>query len=364
MVASMADTMNESANGPLLGVEWILDAKCVLTRGESGEIDSGVVGDPCIVWDEMIERWRMFYFAQMEGKDSTCMAISRSPDEVAGGDWSKEGPVEILGESEVKSLNMVHKWWVVTDARLPNHPAKINGKYLSLFVTRIPDSEPIAHSIKVIQFAEAETLNGPWKILPDLIIESDCDDFVDSLNCDTPTAYWFWERDEVLIYYKAYPRRPIAESPFSPYGSCLVSVWLDPRKRAFSAKKTVLRPQQNTWAQGWVGGLHLICRENGKWIGLINASSTPPEETCDREPAPSMGGWAICEDACPDGVWTLDTERSPFLRTENLEATAIEAGVGVNFWRHHLLIMRSGEMRIFFNSGKYGHEQMYSLVSE
>ena len=49
MVASMADTMNESANGPLLESEWILDAKCVLTRGESGEIDSGVVGDPCIV---------------------------------------------------------------------------------------------------------------------------------------------------------------------------------------------------------------------------------------------------------------------------------------------------------------------------
>jgi hypothetical protein len=37
-------------------------------------------------------------------------------------------------------------------------------------------------------------------------------------------------------------------------------------------------------------------------------------------------------------------------------------GIGVNFWRHYLLVTPKGQVRIFFNSGTYGTEQMYSLV--
>ncbi len=34
------------------------------------------------------------------------------------------------------------------------------------------------------------------------------------------------------------------------------------------------------------------------------------------------------------------------------------------FWRHHLLVTSEGQARIYFNSGPYGHEQMYSLVAD
>jgi hypothetical protein len=45
-----------------------------------------------------------------------------------------------------------------------------------------------------------------------------------------------------------------------------------------------------------------------------------------------------------------------------LAAPEIDAGLGVNFWRHYLLVTPGGNIRIFFNSGPYGKEQMYSLV--
>jgi hypothetical protein len=38
----------------------------------------------------------------------------------------------------------------------------------------------------------------------------------------------------------------------------------------------------------------------------------------NREPAPSLGGWAICQDRAPDGEWRVDTDRSPFLYPEQL----------------------------------------------
>jgi hypothetical protein len=52
---------------------------------------------------------------------------------------------------------------------------------------------------------------------------------------------------------------------------------------------------------------------------------------------------------------------SPFVTPEHLTDAQRKAGLGVNFWRHHLLATRSGA-RIFFNSGPYGMEQMYSAT--
>jgi hypothetical protein len=39
--------------------------------------------------------------------------------------------------------------------------------------------------------------------------------------------------------------------------------------------------------------------------------------------------------------------------------TAIAGGEGVNLWRHHILVVRDGELALFYNSGPYGREQLY-----
>ena len=116
--------------------------------------------------------------------------------------------------------------------------------------------------------------------------------------------------------------------------------------------------------RGWIGGVQLL-RDSagGSWYAVINGSPTPPEDKSNREPAPSLGGWEFCEDKFPDRGWRSDTAHSPFAYPESLSREELDAGLGVNFWRHHLLVTRAGQARIFFNSGKYGTEQMYSLVT-
>jgi hypothetical protein len=113
-----------------------------------------------------------------------------------------------------------------------------------------------------------------------------------------------------------------------------------------------------------VGGFQLLRdAERSSWYALLNGSPTPPEDISNREPAPCVGGWAICESSNPDEKWKLDTKHSPFLYPANLTQEQLKAGLGVNFWRHHLLVTPSGRARIFFNSGRYGVEQMYSQVA-
>jgi hypothetical protein len=70
----------------------------------------------------------------------------------------------------------------------------------------------------------------------------------------------------------------------------------------------------------------------------------------------------VCDGPDIEGSWRPDTEHSPFRRPEQLTQAERDAGLGVNFWRHHLLVTPKGQARIYFNSGPYGQEQMYSLV--
>ena len=72
----------------------------------------------------------------------------------------------------------------------------------------------------------------------------------------------------------------------------------------------------------------------------------------------------VCDGPDLEGLWRPDTGHSPLRRPEQLAEAELQAGLGVNFWRHHLLAVSSGQARIYFNSGPYGREQMYSLVAD
>ena len=70
---------------------WQIDARPVLTRGGEGSVDRGVVGDPCVVWDDAVGTWRMFYFASGLHPESgargprTAMALATSAEEIGPG---------------------------------------------------------------------------------------------------------------------------------------------------------------------------------------------------------------------------------------------------------------------------------------
>src|SRR5579872_7089934 len=67
----------------------------VLERSKS---DAGVVGDPCIVWDEDIEGWRMFLFHDPPGHgQSVCM----DREDIGPGRWKYEGPLGVTNPEAV-----------------------------------------------------------------------------------------------------------------------------------------------------------------------------------------------------------------------------------------------------------------------
>jgi hypothetical protein len=243
------------------------------------------------------------------------------------------------------------------DAPHVNRAARIQGRYWGLHVSG---------SSKHIYAVWAERLAGPWTCVEEPILSPNTEGTApDGKHCDTPTAFWFENLGTVIIFYKAYPLRPQASQPNSLFGSSSVIAHWRPGEPAARKANQILVPGGGTeFCRGWVGGVQLLRdSQTQRWYALINGSPTSPEDNSNREPAPSLGGWAICRDTAPEGAWEVDTERSPILRTDQLTASEIQAGLGVNFWRHHLLVTRGGRARIFFNSGRYGTEQMYSVVA-
>lgn len=344
--------------------KWEIDATCMLFRGTENQFDGSVVGDPCVVWDEDVGTWRMFYFAQGgEGYVASemqltlgGMALSKSAEQIAPGEWQKVGPVPLSNPGEMPGKTGGHKFWVVMDPLVVNRATKIDGRYWGLFgTTRGPER---------IHVAWAEKLGGPWTVVNKPILSPDSKDAApDGKRCDTPTAYWLKALDKVLIFYKAYPLYAQASQPHSPYGSSSVVAYWRPGDATATKGHQILKPGRgDEFCRGWIGGVQLLHdTERDGWYALLNGSPTPPEDISNREPAPCLGGWAICETADPDGKWEVETRHSPLLYPEQLTRDQLKKGLGVNFWRHHLLVTPSGRARIFFNSGRYGTEQMYSL---
>jgi len=350
-------------------LNWKIDVTPVLKRSQGKEYDSRVVGDPCIVWDDKIKTWRMFYFAGGYTKEGrwrvgTGMALSRSVEEIGPDDWMKIEPVKIDNQEALINPMGWHKWWIVMEADQNNKAARIGGKYWAVFTCIFIQEE--ARNQKHIQVASADELGGAWTVRAKPILSPDRDGF-DGLHCDTPTAYWFSDRDSVIIFYKAYPAAAQELQPESPYGSgTMIAMWHPSQEKAEKIGAIQRPGRLDTWNQGWMSTPQIFYdKKKNQWYGLINGSPASPEDESNREPAPSLGGWVQCEPGkWVDSNWWPDTLNSPFLYPADLTEEQIAAGLNVNFWRHHLLETPEGRKRIFFNSGDYGHEQMYSMVAE
>lgn len=351
-----------------MSADWKLDTRCVIPRGPKGSWDSRVAGDPCIVWDEDIKTWRMFYFAsgfntKGERGPRTGIAISKSPEDIGPGDWEKQGAPPLVNPEDILSRHSWHKWWVIMDARYLNRAAKIKDKYWSVMVTA--RKNPDYRNQKHIQVAHATSLTGPWTIVPQPILSPN-QYTLDGLHCDTPTAYWFAEEEAVYLFYKGYPRYPQTEQNKSVFGSGTILARWHPDQPTAEKIKVLMRPgQSKAWNQGWMSSTQLFYDDQQeRWYGLINGSPTAPADESHREPAPSLGGWVVTDGKDIQGPWSPDTQHSPLRYVDQLTEAELDAGLGTNFWRHHLLVTPGGKARIFFNSGAYGKEQMYSWVRE
>ncbi len=327
-------------------------AGLVLARSKEG-IGKDVLGDPCVVWDDTIPGWRMILFCHPPGH---AQAICRSAVDVGPGNWEFLGPLEFTNPSALPA-GFMHKPYVVQDAYCPNRAAKIGGRYMLLGVANMPGDHKYVHR------AWATQLAGPWTWDAEALIPPGKSGEFDERHVDAVTGIYFPDRHECLYYYMGYPQKPQPHSP-SPLGSAqglAVETMADGCLRKVGA---ILQParQPGHWAAGYVGGLQPLPGKSHRWVAIVGASPTPPRPDTDKshsreEPAPSLAGFAFCDQEYPVRCWYWDDQ--PVEWIEDIPPAAIAAGEGVNLWRHYILALSDGRVAMYYNTGSYGQEQLY-----
>jgi len=328
----------------------------VMERGKPGDFDSSVTGDPCIVWDNERACYHMFYFAQNHegGKEINCDAHAISSGGIGAGVWQKQGPLIYSNPGDL--FGNTHKPWILMDPHHPNQAVRVDGKYWLFTVSwRGPH--------KVIQGAMADSLDGPWQVIHEPIVDVGDEYAFDGYHVDAVSAYWFEQQKEILIYYMGYPLHPQSDQPNSPYGASNAVAVLRPGERTAQKLGKTVRPSPNSihWTAGYVGGLQIFPAVQGGWYGILNASPTPPasinKEPTMREPAPSLGGWAYTPEDFPIKGWQAMEE--PIEWINDIPEQALKAGEGVNLWRHHIVIVPDHSMYLLYNTGSYSNERMF-----
>ena len=313
---------------------------------------SAVVGDPCVVWDEEDGLWRMFLVLDPPGHGQA-VCDDRAGDPTA---WRIAGPLRFTNP-EALIGGRTHKPFVVMDPRRPGQAARPGGRYYLLTVSGT------AH--KLVQRAWSQRLAGPWTVEPGPLIGPGAEADFDGRHADAVSGYFFSERDEFLYFYMGYPLRAQPRRS-SPYGSAQ-GIALQPLNEPLARKAGVIlppHPEPGHWGAGWVGGLQLLPGREHRWVGVVNASPTPPDPadtTVSREePPPSLGGFALCDQEWPIAGWRWTDE--PIEGIADIPADARAAGERDNLWRHHALVLPDGTLALYYNSGAYGLEQIYVKV--
>jgi len=337
----------------------------ILERGEEGAYDCHVIGDPCVVWDETLQKYRMFYFGQnhIEGKEinqSAC-AVSKSATEVGPGDWEKIGLIKYTNP-EIVGYD-AHKAWVVIDAGHPNIPAKINGEYW------IFQAVYRGGHNKKIMVCKSKNLEGPWTIQEEYVLDLGGSGEFDEYNCDSPTAYWFKEKQKILIFYKGYPAKPQRDQPVSPLGSGLGAAEMSPGDKVAVKFGKILAPcvDSKHWASGWISTPNIFKAAKGGWYGFLNGAVNEPApvemEPAMREPAPSYGGWIYTPEEYPVKGWDYVQDR-PVEWIDEIPEDARKEGEGTSFWKHNILVHPGNKkMYLYYHSGSYGHERLFGKVT-
>lgn len=323
----------------------------VLERQKGGH---GVSGDPCIVWDEAINGWRMVLFYDPGGH---AQAICTNRDDLGPGQWKFEGPLPVANPEAVGGF---HKPFIVMDPFELNRAAKIEGRFCLLVVS-------FKGGHKQVQRAWSEKLAGPWTFEPGALIPVGAIGDFDAKHTDAVTGYYFPKRKEFLYFYMGYPKQKQSRR-ISPYGSAQAVATQKLGDPKVTKRGVILEPCQSEghWASGWVGGLQLLPGAGHKWVAVANASPTAPDPgnkaEWTEEPPPSLGGFAWCDNEWPIEGWHFAPE--PIEWVKDIPKSALDTGEGYNLWRQFIHVLPDGRAALFYNSGYYGREQLYLKVGD
>ena len=221
---------------------------------------------------------------------------------------------------------------------------------------------------KTIWLAKADELAGPWTVHPRPVVELGAKEDFDGYNCDSPTAYWFEDRQQVLIFYKGSPAMPQPDQPSSPLGSSPAAAVMAPGDEVATKLGKIFSPYpvHGYWTSGWLSTPQIFKAEERGWYGILNASSTEPvtveEEPAMREPTPSQGGWLYTPEEWPVSGWKAFDQ--PIEWIKDIPEEAQKNGEGCNMWKHQVLVQPDGTLYLYYNSGNYATERLFGKIAK
>lgn len=294
------------------------------------ESEGGITGDAFVVRDDVNSQWVMFFF---ESNSFVSIHYKTLPyDNTIRGAWS--------APTQIASLNYYHKPVLLVDT--DGLPVKIDGVYhlyASSFTGTIGSKE--------IYHFTSPTLTGAWTLESKAIAKGAAGS-LDEYFTDTPFA--IYKDGQVYLWYMGAPAS--SQTTYGLATRILRATAPAPNGPFTKNYADVLTPSATSadWDYGWMGGVQIVKRPNGRFMMVYNAGNTRPSISGD-EPATSRVGYAYADDI--DGPWIKDNA-NPYLSPTGVPNNALES---TNIWRGHLVYdHKLGVWAMFYNTGPGGSE--------
>ncbi len=192
----------------------------------------------------------------------------------------------------------------------PGHASRIRGRYALLVVNN--------YRAKMVQRAWSERLAGPWTLESKPIIE--------------PVRVGAGGRGRAARRRHRPQARPDSEAGRA---SGSLGERLGGRAAAPARPRASLDRHRQRFAE----------------------RAGPGPSLAAEEPAPSLGGFAVCDEERPVAGWRWCDASIEWIA--DLPETARANGEGTNLWRHYALAREDGRIGLFYNSGSYFAERLY-----
>jgi hypothetical protein len=307
----------------LADLEWT-HAGVILGRGPAGSFDAAGVGDPCISFDSELMRWRLFYTGRDEEDRTVCaQLLSQRPDLIGPGQWLPEerSPLTLANPEVLAGRNWSQPCPIFDPLRSSYEPALIDGLYWLLCM--VDDTH--------IYAASSRSLSGPWTLLEQPLMSWYMADVL-----GTPMGNWFPARQEVLIFVSTPMRVKMLSWKPGTTGIQGIGEPLEPGDT----------DEHWTAYRGPIQGLQLLPGQEHLWYGLLNVGASS-----------SLAGFAYTDEEWPVSGWHwLD---QPIEQIEQIPPEAQAWGEGIRLGRHSMLVLPGGGLRLFYESGPRGQQQIF-----
>lgn len=284
-------------------------------------------GDPCVVWDGT--QWVVIYWLVTVNPTTSCY-YKTAP--TLDGPWSSA--------TAISALATYHKPFVLVDE--DGSPVLADEKYH--IYASLWDGDP---EDKEIYHFTATSLTGTWT-LDTKVLAKGASGTKDECFADTPFA--LYKDGTVYLWYMG---APSGSDATYGYATRILRATASAPGGTFTKDydDVILPATSAAWDYGWMGGVQIRKRPNGKYLMVYNAGDTRAE-SAGNEPNTSRVGYAYADSL--DGPWTKDSA-NPYLTPTGVPSDAGQTLESTNIWRGYIAFDPAIQRWfMFYNTGESG----------